>query len=82
VTLERRLHDPALNPAPASMNDPNLDEAGFDSCVHVLLDDRRDVARGEGVEVELGFDWYSDRIHSKFRIQNSKFSITASGRSL
>ena len=38
------------------VNEANLTEARFVCGVHVLFDNRFDVARGEGVEIERAFD--------------------------
>jgi hypothetical protein len=56
MALERRLHDAALNAATAPVNDPHFEQTGLAGGVHVLFDDRRDVARREGVQVELVLD--------------------------
>ena len=47
---------PALNPLAAAMNEADLTEACIVCRVHVLFDDRLDVARREGVEIERAFD--------------------------
>ena len=56
MTLERLLHDAALDAAAAAVDEPHLGQARFGGSVQVFLNDRRDVARGKRVEIELGFD--------------------------
>ena len=56
VFLERLLNDTSLNPLAAAVNEANLTESRFVSGVDVLFDNRFDVARGEGVEIERAFD--------------------------
>ena len=52
MTIEHLLHDPALNALAAAMNQPHLAQAGVMCRRHILLDDRRHVARGERMQVE------------------------------
>ena len=52
VPLESILDDAALDPAAAAVDQADLTKARVVRCTDVLLDDRRDVARREGVEVE------------------------------
>jgi len=56
VILQRLLDDAPLDPFAAAMNETNLIEACLVRRVHVLFDDRLDVAWREGVEVERAFD--------------------------
>jgi len=56
MAIECRLDHPALNPPPAPMNDTHLAKAGSRGRAHVLLDDRRHVAGGEGVQIDFRFD--------------------------
>ena len=56
MTLEDGLHDAPLNASPAAMNEPQLAQACVVGGAHVLVDDRRDIARRERVEIELRFD--------------------------
>lgn len=56
MAIECRLNHPALNTPPAPMNDTHLAKAGGRGGAHVLLDDRRHVARREGVQVDFRFD--------------------------
>jgi len=56
MAVERRLHHPALDAAPAPVDDADLTEPGLRSGGHVFLHDRGDVAGRERVEIELGLD--------------------------
>ena len=56
MPLERLLHDAALNALAAAVNQPHLAQSRLVRGVHVLLDDRLDVARREGVEIEGRLD--------------------------
>ena len=49
MAIEHGLDHPALNTAPAAMDDAHLAKAGSRGRPHVLLNDRRHVARSEGV---------------------------------
>ena len=53
---------PRWTPRPRPWIEPHLGQARFGGSVHVFLNDRRDVARGERVEIQLGFDRDADRI--------------------
>ena len=57
MVLQCLLDDAALDAFAASVNQPHLTQTCFVRGGHVLGDDRCDVARREGVEVERGFDW-------------------------
>jgi hypothetical protein len=59
MPLERLLHDSALNTRPPSMHEAHFPQTGCVRFVHVLVDNRRDVAGLEGVKVELRFDRYA-----------------------
>jgi len=52
VTVERLLNDAALDAAATAVNEPNLAKPAFPGSGHVLLDDRLDVARTEGMQIE------------------------------
>ena len=52
MIFQRLLDDAALNTLAASVNQAHLSEAGFVCGGDVLGDDRRDVARREGMQVE------------------------------
>src|SRR5258706_15957815 len=56
MTIENRLNDPALHATPASVNDANLAKPRADGRLDVSLDDRRDVARRERVQVDVILD--------------------------
>lgn len=62
VPFEGLLHDPALHPRATAMNQPHLAQSFRMRLVEVLFDDRGDVARREGVEVELAFDGDPQRV--------------------
>ena len=66
MRLQRRLHDPALHAAAAPVNQPHFPQARVVRRAHVLLDDRSDVPRAEGVQVEEVLD--RDAVHSR-RVQ-------------
>jgi hypothetical protein len=53
MTLERLLDDGALDAAAAAMDQPELAEAALVRGAHVLVDHRWNVARREGVQIEL-----------------------------
>ena len=55
MPLEGGLDDAALHAGAAAVNQPHLAQAGLVRGLDVLLDDRPDVARMEGVEVERAF---------------------------
>jgi len=56
MAVERRLYHPALDAAPAPVDDADLAEPGLRSGGHVFLNDGDDVAWRERVEIELGLD--------------------------
>ena len=62
VPLEHSLDDAALHPHAASMDQPDLAESGGVRFVEVLCDNRRDISRGEGVEVEGPFNGDPERV--------------------
>ena len=64
VPFERRLDDAALDAAAAAVDDPDLVQAGGSSRVDVFVDDRGDVARTEGVEIDLVLDGNANRFVS------------------
>jgi hypothetical protein len=62
VPVERLLHDSALHPGATPMDEPHFAQS-FGMClVDVLFDDRGNVSRREGVEVELALDGDSQRV--------------------
>ena len=56
VVLERLLNDAALDPFAAAVNEAHLVESRVVCRDYVLFDDRLDVPRREGVEIERAFD--------------------------
>ena len=56
MALERLLNDAALDAFPASVDQTHFTQACLMGGVHVLLDHRFDVARGEGVQIERGLN--------------------------
>jgi len=56
VTVEGGLYDPALHAASAPMDEPDVAKPGVRGRCDVFLNDGGNVARGEGVQIELGFD--------------------------
>ena len=56
MPFERRLHDPPLNAAAASVDEPERSQAGFVRRAYVLLDYRWNVPQRERVEIEFRFD--------------------------
>ena len=56
MSFERLLHDAALHAVAAAVNQADLAQPAAPCGEDVLLDDGRDVARSEGVEVEDVFD--------------------------
>ena len=59
MPLECLLHDAALDAFTAAVDQPDLPQPRLVSGGDVLGDDRRDVARREGVQVESAVDWNS-----------------------
>lgn len=56
MAFEDGLDDGPLNAPPAAVHQTDFAEAGGRRGSYVLVDDRRDVSRREGVEVQLGLD--------------------------
>ena len=56
VPLEDLLDDAPLHPQATSVDESDFAESGGVGFVEILFDHRRDVSRGEGVEVESLFD--------------------------
>ena len=56
MPLECLLNDAALYALPAAMDQPNFTETGRMRGGNVLVDDRRNIAWCERVQVEAGFD--------------------------
>lgn len=66
MAIEQRLDDAALDPAPAAVNEPDLGQPRLARGMQVLVDDRGNVRRLEGVQVELARDGDGDRIVGQF----------------
>ena len=66
MPLERLLNDASLDALAAAVNQPDLTKTSFVRGVDVLLDDRRDVARRERVQVEVVFDRDAVGHHAPF----------------
>jgi hypothetical protein len=62
VPLQGLLHNAALHPGPAAMDEPDLAQAGCVRDVEVLFDDRRDVSGREGMKVEEAFNRNPKRV--------------------
>jgi hypothetical protein len=62
VVVEQLLNDAALDALSSSVNQSNADEADRVCFAEVLVDDRCDVCRCEGVEIEKVFDWNPQRV--------------------
>jgi hypothetical protein len=62
VPLQRLLHDAALHSRAPAVNQANVAQPGGVCFIQVLFDDRRDVARCEGVQVEGPFDGNPQRL--------------------
>ena len=56
MPLERRLHQPALHPSAAAVDQPDFAQAGRVRLADVLIDHRWNVARMERVKVERVLD--------------------------
>ena len=63
MTFERGLDDAALHAASAAVDESHLPQTRSAAAVTILLDDRRDVARREGVEIDFAFDRNAARDH-------------------
>jgi len=60
VASERRLNDPALHTAPASVHQPHLPPTRRRGGIDVIGDDVRNVARRERVQIEFALDGNAD----------------------
>ncbi len=56
MEVQDRLNDAALHAPSTAVDQAHLGEPGLVRGVKILLDDRRDVARPEGVQVDGIFD--------------------------
>jgi hypothetical protein len=62
VPFEGLLDDAALDPCPATMDEPYVTQAGGVGFDQVLFHDRRDVAGRKRVKVEVAFDGNPNRV--------------------
>lgn len=62
MAIQGRLHDAALHAVPASMNEADLAQSRCRSRFNVFGDDRWDVGRREGVEVQNRLNRNMDRL--------------------
>ena len=60
MPFQRRLHEAALYPFPAAMDQPHFPQASLVRRADIFLDNRAHVARRERVQVEFGL--YRDRV--------------------
>jgi hypothetical protein len=74
VGFEGRLDDAPLDAASAPMHQPDLGEPGVRRRGHEFLDHRPDVARREGVEIDLALD-RDFEARNEFLILNNEFLI-------
>ena len=56
IAFERVLHDPALDSPPSPVDQTHLTQAGRMRGAEVLMNDGRDVARREGMQIERVLD--------------------------
>jgi hypothetical protein len=62
VPFEGRLNDATLDSAAASVDDAHVTQAGGSRGLDVFVHDRRDVARGEGMEIQFVLDGNPQRL--------------------
>ena len=62
MTVDGGLHDAALHASTPAVDDTDLAEPRFPRGGEILSDDRRHVAWREGMEIELGLDWKTNRL--------------------
>jgi len=75
MAFERLLDDAALDTAAAAVNEANLAKAAFPGRGDVFLDDRFDVARIEGVEIENPLNRNSHRANPKTHIPKPESQV-------
>jgi hypothetical protein len=77
--LERCLNDPALDPFAAAVYEADFAQAGPTGSHDVLIDNRTDVSRLKGVEVDLGLDGQAMHVSllSSFFLRPSYFLYVA-----
>jgi len=83
VPFERCLHDPTLNAAAAAVNEPDLSQAGGCRRVDVLGDHGRNIARREGMKIELASDGNTNGLfgHTQLSAYSSRLSaLSPSGQ--
>jgi hypothetical protein len=68
MAFERSLYDPALHAASSSVHDTDFVKARSRRSLDVLGDNRGNVARREGVKIELGLD--GDAFHLRSTISD------------
>jgi hypothetical protein len=62
--IPQDLVDPRpLHPNPPSVNEPDLRQANLVRRANVLVDDRRNIARRESVQVDRLFDGYAMHVY-------------------
>jgi hypothetical protein len=62
MPLERLLHDAALDADTAAVYEPHFAQTGGMGFGDVLFDDRRDIARREGMQIDHAFYRNGDRV--------------------
>jgi hypothetical protein len=62
VPFQRLLNDAALNALAAPVNEPHLAKPRLVGGIHILFDNRLDIAGSERVQVEGAFDGHSVKI--------------------
>jgi len=62
VPGEQRLHDRALDADPTTVDQPHLDESAGVGGFQIARDDRGNVARREGVQIQRILDRDADRL--------------------
>jgi hypothetical protein len=81
VPLERCLHDPTLNAVAAAVNEPDLLQARRCRRVDILGDNRGNIARREGMKIELVFDRNSNGLFRHTQLSALGFQPLALGLS-
>ena len=77
MRVERRLNDAALNSSSAAVYQADFPQAGPTGSHDVLIDNRTDVSRLKGVEVDLGLD--GQAMHSFLFFRPSSFVLLTFG---
>jgi len=62
VPGEQRLHDRALDADPTTVDQPHLDESAGVGGFQIVRDDRGNVARREGMQIQRILDRDADRL--------------------